>query len=78
MKELHFGDTFGRSASIGLHSEGNGDQLFYVAFTDWTTRQGGSVARISLGRAKELATAFIRGCSYTFDSQVGIVLNNAV
>jgi hypothetical protein len=65
------GDTFKRHAHIGFNQS---NRTYYVSYTDWTTRQGGSKAGISFRQAKFLANKFVNGCKYRFDSRVGIIL----
>lgn len=71
MKRLDFGETFGRHSSVDENKD-----VVYVTFTDWTTRQGGSVDRIALDLAVALAKVFVSGRGYTFEPSVGIVLDN--
>lgn len=71
MKLWHYGDTFKRYAYVGKHDNEN---QYFVSFTDWTTRQGGSKDHISYSVARFLAYKFTQGCNYIFDPQVGIKL----
>jgi hypothetical protein len=71
MALFELGETFGRRAYVDSYR--NKDS-YYVSFTDWETRQGGSVDNLTFEQAKELAEKFVQGCDYRFDKQIGIVL----
>ena len=69
MQRIDFGETYGRSAYVDENKDG-----VYVKFTDWNTRQAGSVDGITIDLAVRLAKMFTIGCPYTFDPTIGIVL----
>ena len=70
MKQLMYGDTYKRYAYVGKQA----NNQYFVSFTDWTTRKGGSKANMSLNKAKFMAKKFVEGCKFIFDSNNGIVL----
>jgi hypothetical protein len=58
-----------RYTEIGCRND-----LWWVSFTDWSTRQGGSLSGLTKEQALKLARRFEDGCPYRFDEQIGIVL----
>jgi hypothetical protein len=71
MEIMQYGETFKRYAYIGKTDRNQ----YFVSFTDWPARKGGSISEISLNRAKYLANKFIKGCEYYFDPIKGIRLS---
>lgn len=71
MKEYFFGDTKGRYAYIGKQK---GKSTYYLAYTDWSIRQGGSMGELTLDNAINIAKEFINGCEFRFDPDTGMIL----